>query len=61
VIVLVWLNHTNIKRAYGSKSDAYRVFQTMLASGHPPDDWEELLLEAGQASQRWQQLSDRLA
>jgi hypothetical protein len=25
-------------RAYGSKTDAYRSFQTMLVSGHPPDD-----------------------
>ena len=60
VIVLGWVNDTDTKRAYGSKSDAYRVFQAMLASGHPPDDWEELLQEAGQASQRWRQLTDRL-
>jgi toxin YhaV len=60
VIVLGWVNDTDTKRAYGSKTDAYRVFQSMLASGHPPDDWEELLQEAGQTSQRWQQLTDRL-
>ncbi|MCS5700502.1 type II toxin-antitoxin system YhaV family toxin [Cyanobium sp. FGCU-52] len=46
VIVLGWVNDTDTRRAYGSKSDAYRVFQSMLASGHPPDDWDELLKEA---------------
>lgn len=61
VILLGWVNDTNTKRAYGSKRDAYRVFQAMVASGHPPDDWEELLQEAGQASKRWQKLTDRLA
>jgi toxin YhaV len=60
VIVLGWVNDTDTKRAYGSKTDAYRVFQAMLASGHPPDDWAELLQEAGKASQRWKQLTDRL-
>lgn len=38
LIVLGWVNDTGTKRAYGSKTDAYRVFQSMLASGHPPDD-----------------------
>lgn len=58
--MLGWVNDTDTRRTYGSRKDAYRVFQAMLASGHPPDDWEELLLEAGQASQRWRQLTDRL-
>ena len=60
LIVLGWVNDTGTKRAYGSKTDAYRVFQSMLASGHPPDDWDELLQEATQASGRLQQLTDRL-
>jgi toxin YhaV len=60
LIVLGWVNDTGTKRAYGSKTDAYRVFQSMLTSGHPPDDWEELLPEAGQASGRLQQLTDQL-
>ena len=60
VIVLGWVNDTSTKRAYGSKSDAYRVFQAMLVSGHPPDDWDALLQEAEQASQRWQHLTDRV-
>jgi toxin YhaV len=60
LIVLGWVNDTDTKRAYGSKSDAYRVFQSMLASGHPPDDWDQLLQEATQASERLQQLRHRL-
>lgn len=39
------------KRAYQSSDDAYLVFRKMLADGHPPDDWAQLLAEAsGQAS-----------
>ncbi|MCA3148953.1 MAG: type II toxin-antitoxin system YhaV family toxin, partial [Burkholderiales bacterium] len=34
------------KRAYQSDDDAYRVFRQMLESGHPPDDWDQLLAEA---------------
>ena len=60
LIVLGWVNDTDTKRAYGSKSDAYRVFQTMLASGHPPDDWDQLLQEATQAAEHLQQLRHRL-
>ena len=60
VIVLGWVNDEQSKRAYGSKSDAYRVFQAMLASGHPPDDWEELLQEAMQGSGRFKQVSDQI-
>jgi len=61
LIVLGWVNDTDTKRAYGSKSDAYRVFQSMLASGHPPDDWEELLQEAARATKRLQQVTSRLS
>lgn len=57
LIVLGWVNDT--KRAYGSKTDAYQVFQSMLASGHPPDDWDELLQESAQAAGRLQQLTSR--
>lgn len=60
LIVLGWVNDTDTKRAYGSKTDAYRVFQSMLTSGHPPDDWEELLQEAAQVAERLQLLTDRL-
>jgi toxin YhaV len=46
IIVLVWVNDEETKRAYESNDDAYRVFRKMLESGHPPDDWVQLLTEA---------------
>jgi toxin YhaV len=46
VIVIAWVNDEDTKRAYGSKSDAYRVFRKMLNEGHPPDTWDKLLSEA---------------
>ena len=51
VIVLVWVNDEDSKRAYESNDDAYRTFRKMLATGHPPDDWAQLLAQA-QASPR---------
>jgi toxin YhaV len=60
LLVLGWVKASGTKRAQGSKSDAYRVFQSMLASGHPPDDWEELLQKATQGAARLQRLTDRL-
>ena len=46
IIVYSWVNDEKYKRAYGSKTDAYRVFEKMLNSGHPPDSWSQLLKEA---------------
>ena len=46
IIVFVWVNDENCKRAYNSNTDAYRVFMKMLESGNPPDDWKDLLKEA---------------
>ncbi|MBF0111048.1 MAG: type II toxin-antitoxin system YhaV family toxin [Magnetococcales bacterium] len=46
VIVYAWVNDEETKRAHESDQDAYRVFGKMLADGHPPDDWEQLLAEA---------------
>ncbi len=46
VIVFAWVNDEDTKRAYESSDDAYRVFRKMLESGHPPDDWHQLLAEA---------------
>jgi toxin YhaV len=60
LIVLGWVNDTETKRAYGSKTDAYRVFQSMLASGHPPVDWDEILQESAQAAGLLQKLTSRL-
>ena len=57
VIVVAWVNDDDTKRAYESKDDAYRVFRKMLASGHPPDDWNQLLAEAGAEGLRLQRLA----
>ena len=46
VIVFAWVNDEQTKRAFESGDDAYRVFRKMLASGHPPDDWDQLLSES---------------
>jgi toxin YhaV len=43
IILLAWVNDENSKRVYESNTDAYRVFRKMLESGHPPDDWNDLL------------------
>ena len=47
VIVLAWVTEEDTKRAYESNDDAYRVFRKMLDNGQPPDDWDQLLAEAG--------------
>jgi toxin YhaV len=46
IIVYAWVNDESTKRAYESNSDAYRVFQKMLVTGHPPDSWEQLIVES---------------
>ncbi|OCW96887.1 type II toxin-antitoxin system YhaV family toxin [Alishewanella sp. HH-ZS] len=43
VIVYAWVNYEDSKRAYDSKTDAYKVFAKMLKSDNPPDDWDALL------------------
>ena len=43
VIVYAWVNDDSSKRAYESKTDAYKVFARMLKLGNPPDNWEDLL------------------
>ena len=45
VIVYAWVNDESTKRAYNSKTDAYRMFKKMLNSGHPPDNWKQLVEE----------------
>jgi len=54
VMVLAWVNDENTKRAYESSDDAYRVFRKMLESGHPPDDWDQLLAQAQSSAKRLQ-------
>lgn len=51
VIVFAWVNDDDTKRAYESGNDAYRVFRKMLETGHPPDDWNQLLAECQHVSQ----------
>lgn len=47
------------KCAYESSDDAYRVFRMMLESGHPLDDWNQLLAKVRtenivyRASRQW--------
>ena len=56
VLVLAWVNDGDSKRASESHDDAYRVFRKMLAKGHPPDDWAQLLAQARDESQRLEQV-----
>jgi toxin YhaV len=57
LIVYVWVNDENTKRAYESGDDAYRVFRKMLESGCPPGDWDQLLAEARAAAARLQRVA----
>ncbi|MBA3896089.1 MAG: type II toxin-antitoxin system YhaV family toxin [Sphingomonadaceae bacterium] len=43
IIVFAWVNDRDSLRTYGSKTDAYAVFKTMLDKGDPPDDWAALV------------------
>jgi toxin YhaV len=43
IIVYAWVNDSKTLRAYGSTTDAYAVFSSMLSRGNPPDGWNELL------------------
>jgi len=61
VIVFAWVNDEDTKRAYESGDDAYRVFRKMLENGHPPDDWEQLLAQATQSSNRLQKVASQAA
>jgi toxin YhaV len=57
VIVFAWVNDEDTRRAFERGDDAWRVFHRMLESGHPPDDWYELLAEARAEGQRLQQFA----
>jgi len=45
IIITAWVNDDSTRRAYGSKTDAYKVFAGMLGKGHPPDSWASLKAE----------------
>lgn len=51
IIVYGWVNDQDPKRAYASKSDAYRIFQKRLAAGAPPTDWSDLMKRAAPVDQ----------
>ncbi len=59
IIIFAWVNDEKTKRAYGSKTDAYRVFQSMIERGSPPDDWDALLEEAKRSDTHFVNLSDK--
>lgn len=61
VIVFAWVNDEDTQRAYESGDDAYRVFRKMLERGHPPDNWDLLLVEARAASTRLQKVASQNA
>jgi len=46
IIVFGWVNDADTLRTYGSKTDAYAVFRSMLDRDNPPDDWKALLAGA---------------
>jgi toxin YhaV len=52
IIVYAWVNDENSKRAYGSKTDAYLIFQKMLDKGNPPNNWDDLLKQAESETKR---------
>jgi len=51
IIIYGWVNDEGTKRAYGSKTDAYRIFQKRLAAGDPPTDWNDLMTRAAPVDQ----------
>jgi toxin YhaV len=55
IIVLVWVNDEETLRAYGSRSDAYAVFKSMLDGGNPPDDFDAILRAAEGSGARFAQ------
>lgn len=52
VIIYAWVNDDKTKRSYGSRTDAYSIFEKMLESGNPPDSWEKLLKQAKTESRK---------
>jgi toxin YhaV len=46
IIVYTWLNDEKTLRKAGAKTDPYIIFQSMLKSGNPPQDFEQLFKKA---------------
>lgn len=51
-IVYSWVNDETTLRKAGAQTDPYAVFTRRLKEGNPPDNWDELLREAGAAGPR---------
>ena len=49
IIVYAWVNDERSLRQRGGRKDLYEVFRRMLASGHPPNDWNELVRSSTKA------------
>lgn len=45
LIAFAWVNDANTKRKAGAKTDPYEIFKTMIASGNPPGDFQDLVDE----------------
>ena len=52
IIIYGWVNDENTKRTYGSKTDAYKVFQKRFVAGDPPTDWDDLMKRAAPVDQQ---------
>ena len=61
IIVFAWVNDADTLRAYGSRTDAYAVFRSMLDRDTPPDDWNALVKGAAPARGRFEALRDARA
>ena len=48
IIIYAWVNDANTLRTYGSKSDAYAVFKSMLDKGSPPENWDALIAQSNE-------------
>jgi toxin YhaV len=51
-IAYVWLNDESAMRKSGAKTDALAVFRAMLEQGRPPTDWNDLMRECREWTDR---------
>lgn len=51
-IIIAWMNDEFTYRKYGSKSDVYNIFKKMLSSGKIPTDYDELVCQSIDPSQK---------
>jgi toxin YhaV len=51
-IAYVWLNDESKLRMSGARTDAYAVFRAMLEQGRPPTDWNDLMRECREWTDR---------